>query len=236
LDYDLKKRLQNVLGSLSTDLIERETAIGLALLSLLAGEHFLLVGAPGTAKSELARRLHWVVDIGGADKGNYFERLLTKFSVPEELFGPLSIKALENDQYLRLTEKYLPSASIAFIDEVFKANSAILNALLTILNEREFDNGAQRVKTPLLCVVAASNELPQEEELAALYDRFIFRYEVLPVSEQGFAQLLRIDGEAIHGLQEQLRFSPQELAELLSQAQQVTIPDDPNIIISQNCF
>ena len=94
---------------------------------------------------------------GGA---SFFERLLTRFSVPEELFGPLSMRGLENDQYVRQTEGYLPTATVAFVDEVFKANSAILNSLLTILNERLFDNGNERVKVPLLCLVGASNELP----------------------------------------------------------------------------
>jgi len=221
MSQDLKNRLKAILSTLNHNLIERETATGLALLSLLAGEHFLLIGAPGTAKSELARRLHWVTE-----QGNYFERLLTKFSVPEELFGPLSIKALENDQYLRLTNKYLPTASIAFIDEVFKANSAILNALLTILNEREFDNGDQRVSIPLLCVIAASNELPQEEELAALYDRFIFRYQVQTVSEQGFGDLLRLKEEKPKQIPIHYKFTALELQDILTQAKQIAIPDD----------
>ena len=101
------------------------------------------MGPPGTAKSELARRLH--LAFAGA---RYFERLLTRFTVPEELFGPLSISALEQDRYERITTGFLPQATIAFIDEVFKANSAILNALLTLLNEREFDNGAGRERCP----------------------------------------------------------------------------------------
>ncbi len=182
----MKQQLQQLSQFLHTELIEREMPAKLALLAALSGEHLLLFGAPGTAKSALARRLQHIFT-----KGQYFERLLTRFSVPEELFGPLSIKALENDRYERLTDGYLPSASIAFIDEIFKANSAILNSLLTLLNEREFDNGQQRVKTPLVCVIAASNELPDEEELQALYDRFLFRYHVNPVSKENFQQLLQ---------------------------------------------
>jgi MoxR-like ATPase len=135
--------------------------------------------------SELGRRLSSICD-GGA----FFERLLTRFSVPEELFGPLSMRGLENDLYVRQTEGYLPTATVAFVDEVFKANSAILNSLLTILNERLFDNGAERVKVPLLCLVGASNELPESEELDALYDRFLLRSSVEQVSAGSLSGLL----------------------------------------------
>ncbi len=140
----LRVRLDALLEALEHGLVERRRQVRLALLAALAGEHTLLIGPPGTAKSELARRLHLAFR-----DAQYFERLLTRFSVPEELFGPLSISALEQDRYERQTAGYLPQASIAFIDEVFKANSAILNALLTLLNERKFDNGAGRQDCPL---------------------------------------------------------------------------------------
>ena len=173
------------LDELERGLLQRDVAARALLLAALAGEHVLLLGPPGTAKSELARRLQRLLP--GA---HYFERLLTRFSVPEELFGPLSLKALEDDRYERLTAGYLPSAEVAFLDEVFKANSAILNTLLGLLHERCFDNGQHRVDVPLVCLVGASNEVPQDESLHAFYDRFLLRVPVAPVDDAHFAALL----------------------------------------------
>ena len=165
----------------------------LALLAALAGEHVLL-----DRPAAVPPRAHWR---GGCTAAFavarcYFERLLTRFSTPEELFGPLSLKALEEDRYERLTDGFLPTAGVAFLDEVFKANSAILNALLTLLNEREFDNGAGRQRTPLVAVVAASNEVPSDEALHAFFDRFLLRVPVAPV---GRCRLCRVAGLAGHG-------------------------------------
>src|SRR5262245_8549120 len=165
--------LQRVREELQQIFLERGTLIDGALVALLSGQHVLVIGPPGTAKSMLAdevcRRLT------GAQ---YFQWLLTRFTTPEELFGAVSLKALENDDYRRLTTHKLPEAHIAFLDEIFKASSSILNTILTLMNERRFHNGREITAVPLLTLFAASNELPEDDELLALHDRFLLRFVV----------------------------------------------------------
>lgn len=163
-------KFKTIMSEIVTMFLERDEQILAIMRAMLAGEHVLLLGPPGTAKSativELTRR------IIGAD---YFETLLTPYSVPEEVFGPVSIQGLQKDLYERKIDGYLPWAHVVFIDEVFKANSSILNSLLTAVNERKYKCGVQNIKIPLVSLFGASNETPQEDNLAALYDRFMIR-------------------------------------------------------------
>jgi len=221
----LTDRLRALRDVLQDGLVERDTAVRLALLAALAGEHLLLIGPPGTAKSLVARRL----GLAFAD-AKRFERLLTRFTVPEELFGPLSIKQLEQDRYVRQIEGYLPSAHVAFLDEIFKANSAILNALLTLLNERDFDNGTERIRTPLIAVVGASNELPEGDELAALSDRFLLKLHVGPVSDAGFARLLDVQGGDPH-VKSELALRHSDLEDFRRGMEKVEVPADVKALL-----
>ena len=223
----MKSRLAQLIEHLSAGLVERDTQVRLALLAALSGEHLLLIGPPGTAKSDLARRL-----AGVFHDAHYFERLLTRFSVPEELFGPLSLSALEEDRYERQIDGYLPTATIAFIDEIFKANSAILNALLTLLNEREFDQGRGRIRTPLVSVIAASNEIPAEDFLAAFYDRFLLRCQVKPVSDEGFVRLLNLSEHGRQTVPRELQIGRNDLDRLLMERERVTVPAEVMVMLT----
>jgi MoxR-like ATPase len=172
------EKLRRIREELEQSFVERSDVIDGALAALLSRSHVLVVGPPGTAKSMLADELCRRIE--GA---TYFQWLLTKFTTPEEIFGAVSLKSLEADEYRRLTSGKLPEAHIAFLDEVFKANSSILNAILTVVNERLFHNGRRAEPVPLVTLFGATNELPEEDELAALYDRFLLRFVVQYVRE-----------------------------------------------------
>jgi MoxR-like ATPase len=170
----LKEEIQALHAEFKEHFIERDEEILGAILAIFANENVLYLGPPGTAKTYLAQNI--CKSIEGAQ---FFYYLLTRFTAPEEIFGPLSIQSLEKDVFKRKVDGCLPSSHVALLDEIFKANSSILNSLLTLLNERRFHNGTEVIDTPLLTVFGASNELPEEDEnLEALYDRFLFRYDV----------------------------------------------------------
>ncbi|WP_416487635.1 AAA family ATPase [Brachyspira hyodysenteriae] len=166
-----KSRIEKIIKLLSEGLYEREEIVSLTLLSAIAGKPIFLYGPPGTAKSFIAKR------VSSAFKNSkYFGYLMQRFSTPEDIFGPISLEELKNDKYIRKIEGYLPDADFAFLDEIWKSTPAILNTLLTIINERVFKNGSEEVKVPLKALISASNETPPEGQgLEALYDRFIVR-------------------------------------------------------------
>lgn len=217
-------------------MVERDEAIKLTLLSVLAQENIILVGAPGTGKSFLARKIADSFATQADDPNRYYEYLLTKFSTPEELFGPLSISELKADRFKRNTTGYLPSVQLAFLDEVFKASSSILNSLLTILNERIYHNGAQVQNVPLQALIAASNELPTENiELNALYDRFLVRHFVDYVSDANLHRLFDLSSNqstpSDTSNHSTTPLMPELLNDLFKLSRTVTLPPDIQTII-----
>jgi MoxR-like ATPase len=185
--------LKRIEGELNIEMIERSDAIRAILIALITRQHGVFLGPPGTGKSWLVTKVaRRIATIGQNANGlKTFVRLITKTTQPEELFGPVSIAALKNDQFKRVVTNMLPEAELAFLDEVFKGSSAILNTLLTIMNEREFDNGTDRLPVPLISLFAASNEMPQGEDLNAMWDRLVLRVMVDYTTESGFARLIR---------------------------------------------
>ena len=190
----LKVRIHQLLQQLNEQVFGKEHVVSLALLSAVAGESIFLLGPPGVAKSMVARRLKLAFR-----EGTSFEYLMSRFSTPDELFGPVSISRLKDDDiYERVTEGYLPSAAVVFLDEIWKAGPAIQNTLLTVINEKLFRNGNREMHLPLKLLVAASNELPAKGEgLEALWDRFVIRIESRPIKkESNFrAMLLEVKSE-----------------------------------------
>jgi len=168
----MNEKMKQLRKALNAKFFERSDLIDGMLTALLSGEMLFILGPPGTAKSAICE------DLCKAFGGNFFAWLVTKFTTPEEIFGPLSLKSLEQDKYERVTSGKLPEADIAFLDEIFKGSSAILNTLLPVINERIFYNGSTPTNIPLQVLFGASNELPQGDELAALYDRFALRFVV----------------------------------------------------------
>jgi MoxR-like ATPase len=181
----LGSRLALIAQNLESRFLGKEEVIRLLLIAVVAGEHAVLIGPPGTAKSALIRTFAKLL------QARYFEYLLTRFTEPNEIFGPVDIAAFREGRYVRRTEGMLPDSEVVFLDEVFKSNSAILNALLTLLNERKYTSGGQVLRCPLLSCFGASNEVPNDENLTAIFDRFLLRIRSDNLDAYHFQDLLQ---------------------------------------------
>jgi MoxR-like ATPase len=196
---EIRTRLDRFRKSLGRFFINKQELIDLMVVAAVAQEPLLLVGPPGTAKSDLVLKFK---DALGLGEGDYFEYMLTRFTEPSEIVGPIDISKLREGRYIRREQGKLPTARLGFLDEIFKSNSAILNILLTIINERKFYQDGVPQPVRLRVLFAATNEVPEQAELAALKDRFALKAESRSVQETHFTPLIDagLQGEVYKGL------------------------------------
>lgn len=184
---DVRRRINNFRTSLGRFFVNKQELIDLMIVAAVAQEPLLLVGPPGTAKSDLVLKFR---DALGVPDDSYFEYMLTRFTEPSEIVGPIDINELRDGRYVRREQGKLPTAKLAFLDEIFKSNSAILNILLTIINERKFYQDGKPQPVNLKVLFAATNEIPEQGELSALKDRFVLKAESRSVQDEYFEQLV----------------------------------------------
>ncbi|MBI2297922.1 MAG: MoxR family ATPase [Armatimonadetes bacterium] len=185
---EARERVNQVVRTICRYFVGKDDLVELMALCTVAQEPLLLVGRPGTAKSDLVVKF---AEALGLEDGDYFEYMLTKFTEPNEIIGPIDINQLREGSYIRRVDGKLPTARIVFLDEIFKSNSAILNTLLTILNERKFYQDGKPVPVKLIMLFAATNTVARYEEMDALRDRFIFKAESGEVRAQRFEELVQ---------------------------------------------
>ena len=221
----VKPKITELLKRLNDGVIEKEEVIALSLLSSVAGESIFLLGAPGVAKSLVARRLKYAYKDGSS-----FEYLMNRFSTPDEIFGPVSISQLkDHDKYERIVKNYLPTATVVFLDEIWKAGPSIQNALLTVLNEKIYRNGEQEIQVPMKALISASNELPSKGEgLEALWDRFLVRLIVEGVKDkQSFNDMIsKTLNSYSDTVVEALKISDDEYKKWNKQIDEIEIPEN----------
>ena len=223
-------QIKSLLKIISEGIYEKQHILAMSLLCAVAGESFFLLGPPGTAKSLVARRLKLIFR-----EGKSFEYLMSRFSTPDEIFGPVSISLLKNeDRYERVVDGFLPTADVVFLDEIWKAGPSIQNALLTAINERIFQNGRNTLNLPMKALIAASNELPAEDEgLEALWDRFLVRMVSNCIkSESAFFKMIKQKPLKTVEVPFDLQLTEEIYQEWQAKIDEVSIPDEVCNVVS----